>query len=108
MPRRHAALIAALAVLGLLSVSAPHAHAAVFEKAARDPRTGLSIPLRWPASFNGGPTLIPVCITDDSSATQSKGGVVNDPNPSLDAVVGRIRDALRRTWEGGTSIRFVD
>jgi hypothetical protein len=61
---------------------------------------------RWPTRSDGY-TVIPVCIAAGSSATQKNGGAIHDPNPSLEDVVGQVRDALRVNWEAYSSVRFI-
>src|ERR1700754_5205304 len=89
----------AAATLAYAGAAAPPAHAAVFQKSPN---------IKWPTA--NGLTLIRVCVTDDSTSTQAPplSGILTDPNPSLDTVVGRVRDALRTSWESGTSVRFFD
>ncbi len=63
--------------------------------------------LRWPTRSDGY-TVIRVCVVGGSSATQKDGGAIHDFNPSLEDVVGQVRDALRVNWEAYSSIRFVE
>jgi hypothetical protein len=58
---------------------------------------------RWPVDEKSSFTIIPVCITDDSSAYNNDSSIP----PSLNAVVGRMRWALSQGWEQYSTIRFV-
>lgn len=97
-PRRDArwawALITLVMAFAAAAQLAP-AHASVFRNSSR-----------WSPGLNGY-TVIQVCITGGSSATQRNGGTIHEPNPSLEDVVGQVRDALRTNWEAYSSIRFV-
>ena len=63
--------------------------------------------VRWPTGADGY-TIIPVCLDPANSVEQAgSGGAASDPNPSLDHVVGQVRDALRENWEAHSSVRFV-
>jgi hypothetical protein len=63
--------------------------------------------VRWPVDEKSGYTIIPVCITDDSSTDNGRGILTTAPRPSLNAVVGRMRWALSQGWEQYSTIRFV-
>ena len=63
--------------------------------------------MKWDTRSDGY-TIIPVCIAAGSSAKRTKPGEgIHDPNPSLEDVVGQVRDALRSNWEAYSSVRFV-
>lgn len=89
--------VAALALLSMVVVFAPgrQADAAVFQRSAK-----------WTADPVSGYTFIPVCVLPDSNVDKSRAGIAHAPNPSLDVVVGHVRDALR-SWEQYSSVRFV-
>ena len=90
------AVVVSAAALAGVAVSAPApVEAAVFDTA-----------VRWPTRSDGA-TIVPVCVIDGSSAEQRDGGAIHELNPSLGDVVGRVRDALRRSWEASSSVRFV-
>jgi len=66
---------------------------------------------RWPIGPDGL-VVIPVCVEADSSVSErgdgALSGLIHDPNPSLDDVVGHVRAALRSSWESVSAVRFVD
>src|SRR5438105_1903322 len=66
----------------------------------------------WPVNPSNGLTEIPVCIEDDASTTQKRGGIyaalLYDRNPSVSDVVLRVRAAMASSWESVSSVRFTD
>jgi hypothetical protein len=59
--------------------------------------------VRWPVDETSSFTIIPVCVTDDSSTIDDNLSIP----PSLTTVVGRMRWALSQGWERYSSVRFV-
>src|SRR3954470_836779 len=82
-------------VIALLGVGATSASASIFANWSR-----------WPTAADGR-TVVPVCVEEGSSAEQREAVGIHDPNPSLEDVVGQVRDALREGWEAYSSVRFV-
>jgi hypothetical protein len=65
----------------------------------------LSVP--WPTDTKTGKTLIKVCVVQGSSSYKAPSSNYPTDNPLLDTVVGKVRDALRSSWEAYSSLRFV-
>lgn len=65
----------------------------------------LSVP--WPTDTKTGKTFIKVCIVQGSSSYRVPVDNYPTDNPLLDTVVGKVRDALRSSWENFSSLRFV-
>ncbi len=60
-------------------------------------------------NYPAGYTYIKICVVSGSDSYR-KPETPNLPTasvPSLDTVVGKVRDALRRSWEEHSSIRFI-
>ncbi len=90
-----AVLVTLVAASGL-AVLAPPTSASIF-----------TTTLKWAEDPVTGHAIVPVCIMDESSTIESRDVGVHDPNPSLDTVVGRVRDHVRRNWERYSNARFV-
>jgi hypothetical protein len=99
IPSAHLVSIA-LSAIALSTLSSAPASAAIFAKSQL-----------WPQDASGLTTL-PVCVEDDSSATQKRGGIyaffIYDPNPSLAEVVQHVRAAVNASWSSVSSVRFTD
>lgn len=61
------------------------------------------------AKFLNGYTYIKICVVSgsDSYRQPDNTNIAVQSFPSLDTVVGKVRDALRRSWEEHSSIRFI-
>lgn len=64
---------------------------------------------KWQPDEATGYHLVRVCVVDESDAEQDNddSSALNAENPQVSDIIGRIRDALRGSWEKHSSIRFI-
>lgn len=92
-------LLGVLTVLIVSGLVAPSAKASVFQKSAR-----------WTPNSKGY-VVIQVCVIEGSDTSEkgdgAQAGLIHDTNPSLAAVLQRVKVALINSWEKHSSVRFV-
>lgn len=65
---------------------------------------------RWPQDENEPLTFVKICIEKETSVEQKKNNLeflLHASNPSVDDVVGKVREAIQGSWEMGSSLRFI-
>lgn len=92
-------LLGVLTILIVSGLVAPSAQASVFQTSAR-----------WTPNSKGY-VVIQVCVIEGSDTTEkgdgAQAGLIHDTNPSLAAVLQRVKVALINSWEKYSSVRFV-